>query len=109
MKNEETARRLREALLKSGYSQQELADKAGISKVSVSQYINGTHVPGNKKAGLLAKVLGCDPMWLMGIDITNEEQEQPSNKRFSDLLNEMSNEEKEDVMNYMQFIISKRK
>ncbi len=110
MKHEETARRLREALLQSGMTQQELADKAGISKVSVSQYINGTHIPGNLKAGAMAEVLGCDPMWLMGIDI--DEETQPLGydhfKKFTDIISTMSEEEKADLMNYMNYIISKR-
>lgn len=67
--NNETANRLRSALLESGLSQQELANKSGVSKSSISQYINGTHVPGNIKAGLLAEVLKCDPLWLMGFDV----------------------------------------
>ena len=75
-KNQETARRLREALSSAGLSQQELAEKSGVSKVSISQYINGTHVPGNKKAGQIASVLGCNPLWLMGFDVPMTENEE---------------------------------
>lgn len=45
MKYEETAKRLRYALQECGLSQQELASRSGVSKSSISQYINGTHTP----------------------------------------------------------------
>ena len=113
MKNQETAMRIREAILKSGLTQQEVADKAGIGKSSISQYINGTHVPGNKKAGQLAEVLHCDPMWLMGIDVPEETEKQPMGyehwKKFKDIIDTMTDEEKKSLMNYMNFIISQRK
>ena len=50
MKYEVTARRLREALSDMNMTQQELADKSGISKASISHYTNGANEPGNKSA-----------------------------------------------------------
>ena len=112
MKHEETARRLRLALSDAGISQQELADRAGISKTSVSQYVHGTHIPGNGKAGAMAEVLNCNPLWLMGFDVTRERPKKVNKdifRRYVDLLATMSEEEQEDAMDYLRYIIAKRK
>ena len=69
MKNELTARRLIEALDRRGLKAQDLADLTGVSKSSISQYVNGTHCPSNISAGKMADVLGVSPVWLMGFDV----------------------------------------
>lgn len=69
MKNEITAKRLQLALSNAEISQQELAEKSGVSKASISQYINGSHSPSNISSGKMGKVLNVDPLWLMGFDV----------------------------------------
>lgn len=69
MKNEKTAKRLQKALSESNMNQQELADKSGVSKASISQYINGSHAPGNISAGKIGKILKVEKLWLMGFDV----------------------------------------
>lgn len=69
MKYETSAKRLSLALERSGMIAQELADRTGIHKSSISQYINGSHAPSNISAGKMAKVLGVSPVWLMGYDV----------------------------------------
>ena len=69
MKNEKTAKRLQFALSRMNMKAQELADKSGVNKASISQYINGTHSPGNISAGKMAKHLNVNPVWLMGFDV----------------------------------------
>lgn len=72
MKYPVTAQRLREALNNKNMKAQELADKTGINKASISQYINGSHAPSNISAGKMADVLNVSPLWLMGFDISLE-------------------------------------
>lgn len=69
MKYELTAKRLKMALDDAGLSQQELADKSGVAKASISQYINGSHSPQNLNSGKMGEVLGVNPLWLMGFDV----------------------------------------
>ena len=69
MKFNVTASRIIKAMTDAGISQQELANRSGINKSSISHYVNGTHEPGNKAAYALAQALGVDPLWLMGLDI----------------------------------------
>lgn len=69
MKNEVTAKRLQLALSNANMKPQELADKSGVSKASISQYINGSHAPSNISSGKIGKILNVEPMWLMGFDV----------------------------------------
>ena len=69
MKYAETARRLLFAMAEANVSQQELSNKSGISKSSISHYVNGSNEPGNKSAYAIAHVLNVNPLWLMGLDV----------------------------------------
>ena len=69
MKHERTAKRLSKALANVNKIPQELANESGVSKSSISQYLNGSHKPSNISSGKMAKVLGVDPLWLMGFDV----------------------------------------
>lgn len=68
MKNELTAKRIQLALSNSNMRSQDLADKSGIGKASISQYVNGSHAPGNISAQRMGEVLNVNPLWLMGFD-----------------------------------------
>lgn len=68
MKYEETANRLRTAMQKKGLSQQKLCNLSGVTKSSISHYVNGKNVPDNFQAAKLAKVLDVTPEWLMALD-----------------------------------------
>lgn len=74
MKNEKTAKRLQLALSNANMKPQELAEKSGVSKSSISQYVNGSHAPSNISSGKMGDVLGVNPMWLMGFDVKMTEK-----------------------------------
>lgn len=65
----ETARRLREAMDDRNIRAVELVELTGISKGSISQYVNGVHSPSNKSASIIGKLLKVSPIWLMGFDV----------------------------------------
>ena len=69
MKYPETARRLNEAMNDKHLRAVDLAAKSGVSKSSLSHYMNGTHTPSNVAAVALGDVLGVSPVWLMGFDV----------------------------------------
>ena len=71
---------------------QELAEKAQVSKSSISQYVNGSHAPSNISAGKIGKVLGVDPLWLMGFDVSMK-IDTSSPELTSDILVEIYNSE----------------
>lgn len=76
MKHAETARRLQLALNLNGLKAHELSEKSGVSKFSISQYVNGVHAPSNISAGKMAKVLEVSPLWLMGFSVPMQEDGQ---------------------------------
>lgn len=49
--------------------QQAFADMCGVSKFSISQYVNGTNAPGNITAAKIASKCNVDPLWVMGFDV----------------------------------------
>lgn len=77
MKHERTAKRLAKALANVNKIPQELANESGVSKASISQYLNGSHKPSNISSGKMAKVLGVDPLWLMGFDVPMKKSRMP--------------------------------
>ena len=59
-------------------SQQELSNRTGVAKASISQYVNGKNVPSNITARKLGKPFGINPAWLMGFDVQMQEEPQPT-------------------------------
>ena len=74
-----TAERLKKALDLADLSQQELADKSGVAKASISQYINKLYAPSNINAGKMGAVLHVSPVWLMGYNVPMEEKKSEDN------------------------------
>lgn len=74
MKNPITAKRLAQALSNQNMIPQELANASGVSKASISQYLNGSHAPSNISSGKMAKILNVNPVWLMGFDAPMKEE-----------------------------------
>lgn len=66
---------------KCGGSQQAFADRVGIGKSSVSQYVNGTNFPTNVRAKQIADVFGVSPMWIMGFDVPMDNEEIIANSK----------------------------
>ena len=69
--------RLREAMHTAGLNQSELAQKAGITQSSISDWLKGKYLAKQDKVDLLAKALHVSPSWLMGIDISRDNSSLP--------------------------------
>lgn len=52
-----------------GGSQQAFADRVGINKASVSQYVNGKNAPTNLTATKIALAFDVAPAWVMGFEV----------------------------------------
>ena len=77
MEYELTAKRLQQAIDRSGMIPTELARCAGVSDASVSQYLNGKNRPTKKTADKIGKTLNVNPLWLMGYDVSMSERGDP--------------------------------
>nr|DAF23700.1 MAG TPA: Helix-turn-helix XRE-family like protein [Caudoviricetes sp.] len=110
MKCEVTAKRLRKALDECGMKPQELADKTGISKSSISQYLNGSHAPSNISSGKIGKVLNVEPLWLMGFDVeqrkTFDVKQGDKDFELIDKFSMLDERDKKIVLNMIESMIS---
>lgn len=104
----EFQKRLVYAMEINGMTQAELAEKTKLSKPRISQYVNGVYEAKQDALLKIAKVLGVDVAWLMGYDVPMT-KEDPLNKKLVELLGTLTYEEKQELLNYMEYIISKRK
>lgn len=73
MRYEITSKRIKKALSDNNITAQELANKTGINKASISQYVNGTNRPSNVNAHKMSSVLNVSELYLMGFDVPEEE------------------------------------
>ena len=107
----EFQQRLRYAMEICGISQAELAEKTNLSKPRISQYVNGIYEAKQDALLKLSKALNVDVAWLMGYDVPMNAklEELAEDKQITDLLSSMTREEKLDLLDYIRFIISKRK
>ena len=49
--------------------QQTFAEMCGISKFSLSQYVNAVSMPGSVTAAKIGARCNVDPLWVMGMDV----------------------------------------
>lgn len=66
-----TSKRLRELLTLRNMSAQELANRSGVSKGSISQYLNGIYTPTEPNAIKIAEALGVSADYIMGVEPSN--------------------------------------
>lgn len=64
--------RLKKALSERGFTQQDLADKTGISKSSISQYLSGYAKPKDDRVYAISLALDINEAWLLGYDVPME-------------------------------------
>ena len=69
---ETCAQRICKALQIRNMKQADLAELTGIPKSAISQYCAGAFRPKQTRLFLIAKVLGVDEAWLMGLDVPME-------------------------------------
>lgn len=70
------ASNIKKAILHSGMTQREVAEKVGVTEVSMSRYVLGTRIPKAPTLARIASVLGCTPNELLNVmesDVTEED------------------------------------
>lgn len=64
----EATLRLKQIMEEKNITQSELASKSGVDQSHISRYLSGKYEPKSVQAQKLANVLGVSPVWLMGIE-----------------------------------------
>lgn len=93
MTNYERKNRIREALNIRNMKQVELAEKTGIAKGTINNWLNQRYQPKQKSLMAMAKALDVSEMWLAGYDVP---MERPVAQKKSDELTQLIFEIKED-------------
>jgi transcriptional regulator with XRE-family HTH domain len=91
---------------------QELADRSGVSKASISQYLSGSHAPSNISSGKMGKILRVEPMWLMGFDVSKKKEPTPDMAKEDFKLFEkfslLDNRDKETILSMTDVMLSRK-
>lgn len=105
MTNFERKNRIREALVIRNMKQVELAEKSGIAKGTINNWLNNRYQPKQKPLYKMAKILDVSEMWLAGYDVPMERPEaQTKNDELVQLINEIRNND--DLKNLFLSICS---
>lgn len=101
--------RLNQAMRIRNIKAAELSDKTGISKSSLSEYINGKYEAKQDGVYLLAKALDVSEAWLMGLDVPMER----NSFRFASSngidVEGLDEEDIKEINEFVKFIKSKKK
>ena len=76
METYERKNRIAEALTVRNMKQVELAEKTGITKGAINNWLNHRYQPKQKSLLLMARALEVSEMWLAGYDVPMERPEQ---------------------------------
>ena len=68
-------------------SQQRFADRTGINKGSVSQYVNGKNTPSHENAEKIASAFNVDVTWVLALDAIPDGITLSEQKKGNELLN----------------------
>lgn len=81
------SQRLKELMESTGDKQIDMARKTGISKGTLTKYVNGKMGMKQSRIEKIAEIYGVDPVWLLGFDVPKKKKayyviEQKSQKTF---------------------------
>lgn len=105
MKYKITSKRLSESLYRVNMKPQELANASRVSKSSISQYINGSHKPSELTAKRLAKILGVNPLWLMGYNILDKSLDFSKDSEYISKFLSLNSDHKYQVCRYIDRLL----
>ena len=111
MKTTDSQHRLLELMSSLNITQQDIADRTGIDKSSISLYVNGKREPRQDKVGIISEAYGLDPAWLMGYDVPMmRETTAAKAKRHADLITKFSRLSEKDqtiILNMIDSMLEK--
>ena len=100
--------RMKSAMKDNGMNARELSKRCGLSEASISRYLSGNMTPRVNAISKMAEALRVDPVWLMGYDESPAPEFSFETGKIAMLIECMTPEEKNEVDNFVKYIISKR-
>ncbi len=64
-----TQKRLHELMSALNIKQNDIADKTGLNKSTISNYCNGNRIPNQTNLAIIADAFNISPAWLMGYEV----------------------------------------
>lgn len=115
-----TSERLKEYMNNKGLKQADIlrmcepyCKKYGVKmgRNDLSQYVSGKVVPKQDKTYILALALNVSEPWLMGYDVDMHRIQNRTSDRLIECIksNSFTEDEENDIIKYIEFVISKRK
>jgi transcriptional regulator with XRE-family HTH domain len=92
-----------------------VADLVHLSAATISRYTNADMAAKITTIEALARYFGVDPVWLMGYDVPKYPEAAPKKENSFDTIAahydgvDLTEEERTEINNYIQYILSKRK
>lgn len=106
MKITNSQNRIKELLNESGDNMSEMARKSGISKSTLSRFINGLRTPNQESVDRIAKAYHVSPAWLMGYEV--EINGKVTNEIIS-LYESLSDKDKDFALEFMRHLAERSK
>ncbi len=107
MKITDSRHRLKELLIESGDTQNEMARKTGLTKSAISNYINGTREPRQDAILKISNTYNVNPAWLMGCDVPKDSIEDIEKDIIEQQLDLFGKEHSEDMTIEKQYLLNK--
>lgn len=89
--------RIKQAMKEKGMTQADLSKKSGISKSTLSEWLNDKYEPKQNNIYILSESLGVNPTWLMGLEVDKE-----INRDITVIYNELEQPRQEKVYSYAE-------
>ncbi len=104
----DTLYKILDLLWKSGLSETEFCQKAGINRSAVTDWKKGKTKSYKKHLSKIAEVLDTDVEYLLGSeDVATESSLTEAKSALLEKYDQLSAEQQKDVLRYMEFLLSK--
>lgn len=103
------ANRLNTAMRIRNIKAAELSEKTGISKSSLSEYINGKYEAKQDGVYLLARALNVNEAWLMGLDVPMERNDFRMASFDGIDIDGLDEQDIEEINRFVEFLKQKKK
>lgn len=96
--------RIKQIMKEKGMTQADLSKESGISKSTLSEWLNDKYEPKQNSIYILSETLGVNPTWLMGLDVDKENK-----LDISLIYNELKQPRQQKVYNFAEYELEEQR